>query len=141
MRRLILLLTICASPAAFAQRYVDVKCPPAFDTSLKLAGGYSTFAPAAAAAGSAEVPTTPAALAGAEVYVGDPTKTPQLQEEQGSKGSQRITWYLPGPKIIACRYEGTERRIYRMIYPPANECSALRTPPAGKPLIVSCRTR
>lgn len=141
MRYLALLLAVLICPTAFAQRYVEVKCPPAFDTSLKLAGGYATFAPASAEASAAEVPSTPAALAGAEVYVGDPTKTPQLQEEQGSKGSQRVTWYLPGPKIIACRYEGTERRIYRMIYPPANECSALRTPPAGKPLIVSCRTR
>ncbi|MCX9155368.1 hypothetical protein OPU71_04450 [Niveibacterium sp. 24ML] len=141
MRYFTLLLALCLSPAALAQRYVEVKCPPAFDTSLKLSGGYASFAPASAAAGSAEVPTTPAALAGAEVYVGAPTQTPQLQEEQGSKGSQRMMWYLPGPKIIACRYEGTERRIYRMIYPPANECTALRTPPAGKPLIVSCRTR
>lgn len=141
MRYLLLLLVLSLSPTAFAQRYVEVKCPPAYDVSLKLAGGYATFAPASAPAGSAEVPSTPAALAAAEVYVGDPTQTPQLQEEQGSKGSQRVMWYLPGPKIIACRYEGTERRIYRMIYPPANECTALRTPPAGKPLIVSCRTR
>ncbi|GAA5174617.1 hypothetical protein GCM10025771_04770 [Niveibacterium umoris] len=140
MRYLLVLSALCLSPTAIAQRYVEVKCPPAFDASLKLDGGFSTFAPADAAPGTADIPTTPAALAGAEVYVGDPTKTPQLQEERGS-GSKRIVWYLPGPKIIACRYEGTERRIYRMIYPPANECSALRNPPAGKPLIVSCRTR
>ena len=137
----VLLVALLTSQAAFAQRYVEVKCPPAFDVTLKLEHSFSTFAPASAAPGTADIPATPAALAGAEVYVGDPASTPQLQEEQSSNGSSRMLWYLPGPKIIACRYAGTERRIYRMIYPPANECSALRTPPPGKPLIVSCRTR
>lgn len=139
--RYVALLIALASPGVFAQRYVEVKCPPALDTTLKLERGFATFAPAGAAPGSAEVPEVAAALAGAEVYVGEPETTPPLPEEHGSRGSATMLWYLPGPKIIACRYAGTERRVYRMIFPPANECSAPRVPVAGAPLVVRCRTR
>ena len=123
----------------------DIHCPHTLTSPGKLPRGWTLFLPAhnGKAADPKTVHVSNAKLEAPEFYLGNPRVTAPFPPENGrDENGDEWSWYARGgPQRVACKYAGTELRLYRTLNPPENTCTAPRKPAADGSLTFRCDVR